>query len=329
MRRAGESPDHERLFERRLKDLVLAQVPAGALFVTGAADVQHNRLEWCVYAWGVGFTRWLVDKGIIEGDPNMPDVWRRLDEVRSRRYRDWRGEYWQIDAFGCDAGYLSTKVYAWALRHAGTGRVFALDGRDGWRLPPLGSPSKIDVDFDGRKAGTVLLWPVGTWDMKSELYAACRNLISGPDPESHWPIGTIFFGENVDREWLKQLTCEYLKDTPTRDGHTVKGWFKPQGVQNEAHDLAVYNAALAHHLADRLSPDEWAALAAEKKAPLERIQGDLEKFWGATLVAQVPPDAPSTAVTAPASAEDGASRGDWLDTGGDWLGDRRDRDWLN
>jgi len=326
----GEAPDHERLFERRLKDLQPGRVPVGALFLTGAADVQSNRLEWAVWAWGVGFARWLVDHGVIEGDPHGPEVWRKLDAITQRRYEDWRGEFWSVDAFGCDSGYATTKVYSWALRHAGTGRIFALDGRPGWKLPPLGTPKKIDVDHEGRKLGAVLLWPVGTWDLKSELYRSLRNLILGQDPETgEWPIGTCFFGENVDRGWIEQLTCEYLADDISKSGYQVRVWKKPQGKANEAHDIAVYAAALAHHLADRLSAEDWARLAAQRNAPVEKVQGDLAQLWGANLAptAGVPP--PDPALTSPAANDVRAleSGDDWLGAG-DWLRGTG-RDWLN
>ncbi|WP_178134052.1 phage terminase large subunit family protein [Vineibacter terrae] len=328
----GEAPDHERLLERRQADMQPRRIPPGALFLTGAADVQGNRIEWCVWAWGIGYTRWLIDKGIIEGDPHKPEVWRKLDEVTQRRYEDWRGEHWGIDAFGCDSGYATGMVYRWALRHAGTGRIFALDGRPGWKLPPLGTPQPIDINYEGRKLGAVMLWPVGTWDLKSELYRSLRNLLDGRDSETgEWPIGTAFFGENVDAAWLQQLTCEYLADEVTKDGYQVRIWRKPGGAANEAHDIAVYAAALAHHLADQMSAEAWHALAARRAAPVERVQGDLAQLWGASLAQPAsppPPDPPAPAETQQQPAPTEAPADDWLGASSDWLGDRGG-DWLN
>ena len=90
----------------------------------------------------------------------------------------------QIDAFGIDSGFLSQKVYDYVRVRGYTSRIFALDGRSGWKLPAIGTPVKRDVDYDGVKVGEVLLWPVGTWDMKSELYAALAKTIAGPDPQT-------------------------------------------------------------------------------------------------------------------------------------------------
>jgi phage terminase large subunit GpA-like protein len=323
----GEAPAVDRLFDRR-QQFEWRKIPRGALYLTGAADVQGNRIEWAVYAWGVGFSRWLIDKGVIEGDPSGVEPWRKLDEVAARRYEDSNGRTWPIDAFGCDSGYLSQKVYAWAMRHAGTGRIFALDGRDGWKLPPLGTPKKIDVAFDGRRLGTVMLWPVGTWDLKSELYRALRNLIDGQDEATgEWKIGTAFFEEHVDRPYLQQMTCEYLKDDHTKDGYQIKTWVKPPGAANEAHDIAVYAAALAHHLADHLSPDDWQTLAAKRHAPLEQVQGDLARLWAPPIEAPEP-EAPAPAAAPEAAPESKrADEEDWLGKGSDFLPGRRD--WLN
>ncbi len=329
----GDAPDVDRLFDKRDLTLQWRRIPKGALFVTGAADVQGNRIEWTVYAWGVGMTRWVIDKGVIDKDPNGADAWTELDRVVARTYPDWRDEPWSIDAFGCDAGYLSAKVYAWALRHAGTGRVFALDGKHGWKLPALGAPTKRDIDFEGRKVGAVMLWPVGTWDLKSEWYRGLRNLLNGPDSTTgEWPVGTVFFGEQIDKPWLEQATAEHLADDVTKDGFQIRLWKKPEGKANEALDIAVYAAALAHHLTDSLTPSDWAALAARRNTPAEKVQGDLAQLWGPAL-AQPAPSPPLASPPAPrppesaAAPDPGSQRNDYIDAPRDWLGARDD--WLD
>ncbi len=281
----GDSPDHEKLKERR-EDYKLGILPPGALFLSGAVDVQHNRLEWCVFAWGVGLTSWLVGKGILEGDPAEPEVWMRLEEVLERRYVDSRGKGWPVDAWAIDAGYMSSAVYRFVARHAAAGRVFAIDGRPGWKLPPLGTPTPRAVDFQGRKVGTAMLWPLGTWDMKSELYASLRKTIKGPDEDGTYRIGYAHFPDACDEDYFKQLTAEWLKRTPTRKGLEVLEWVKAGGQANEAHDIAVYARALAHHLSDSLTPEAWASLAARRGAEVEQVQLDLARLWSPGLEAE-------------------------------------------
>lgn len=276
---SGEAPDAEKLFDCRV-EYEWRRVPPGALFLTGAVDVQGNRLEWAVYAFGVGFTRWLIDKGIIEGDPNNPEPWNELTRVFEKTWPDGYGRPWKVDLFGVDSGYLSQVVYRWVRRHAHTGRVFALDGRDGWKLPALGTPTKRDVDFEGRKIGAVMLWPVGTWGLKSELYSAVGKMIAGPDKVTgQWPIGTAFYGQACDKAYLEQLTSEQVIERKTRSGLVSLVWDKIKGRRNEALDIGVYCGALAHHLADGMTAEDWAALAAQRGARPEAVQHDLLTLW--------------------------------------------------
>lgn len=315
----GEAPDHQRLFEvRAVYDW--RRVPRGALFITGGADVQGDRLEWCIYAWGPAYSSWLIDKGVIEGDPNKAEVWKRLDEVVARTYTDAFGRAWGIDAFGVDTGYLTQVCYRWGRVYAGTGRVFLLDGRPGWRLPALGTPQKKDVDYQGKRIGSILLWPVGTWGLKSELYSALGTLMKGPDSETGlYPPGVALYGEACDLIFLEQLTAEQLVKRKGRTGLTELVWEVLSGRRNEAHDIAVYARALAHHLGDGLTPGQWAELAARRGAKPEDVQRDLAALWSPPLppVVSVPPVPVETAV--PRQQEQGGEQG-WLDrAGGDWL----------
>lgn len=308
----GEAPDHEKLFERRVS-YEWRRVPKGALFLTGGADVQGNRIEWAVYAWGAAFTSWLIDKGMIEGDPAQPEPWQNLDQVIARTYQDAFGRPWAIDAFGVDSGFQTQAVYRFARRYAGTGRVFALDGRHGWMLPALGMPKKQDINYEGKRIGAVMLWPVGTWGLKSELYTALGSLMKGPDKQTGaYAPGTAFYSDACDLDYLQQLTAEQLMTHKDRRGLTIQVWQILAGRRNEAHDIAVYSRALAHHLGDVLSPEQWAALAASRGVKPEDVQRDLATIWTPAIA---PPASPQPPPPARRSDEDG------------WLGDTTE--WLN
>src|SRR5512134_2438207 len=49
----GEAPDWQRLHDRR-EDFGLGTVPIGGLILTAGADVQKDRIEVSVWAWGRG-----------------------------------------------------------------------------------------------------------------------------------------------------------------------------------------------------------------------------------------------------------------------------------
>lgn len=298
----GEAPDAEKLFERRLA-FPSRRVPVGAHVLTGFADVQGDRLQWGVYAWGPGTpsvpTGWRIDGGTIAGDPEGDDVWTRLEAVIARRYLDHRGASWPIQAFGIDTGYLSNRVYLFARRKPG---VFACDGRGGgatgFNLPPIGQPTKVDISWKGKRISRgCLLWPIGTWSMKSAHYAALRRTIEGLTADGQPRAGSLLINEEMDLGGCKQLTAESLKTT-TRNGRPHMEWVR-HGA-NEELDIAVGARALAYHLGvDRLTAEEWTRIAAQRgAAPVE----------GMTLFDAPISTRPTATVSEPPSAADPGER---------------------
>lgn len=327
----GDAPLPEKLVAARLS-YKPRTVPHGALFLTGMADVQGDRLEWGVYAWGPLLAQgWLVDKGVIAGDPATPAPWAELRAVIDRAYPDAFGRDFAVEAFGIDAGYLSQQVYAFVMRQQpdakGARAVFALDGRPGWKLPALGTPAVRDVDYAGKKIGGVLLWPVGTFDLKAEIYAGLRSFIAGPDADGRWPAGTLLYNETCDLAYFEQLTAERLADRKHRSGAVSKEWVIGAQRRNEALDIAVGARALAHHLADGLSAQDWLNLAAARLSAPEAAQLDLARLWAPGLTPAAARSAETTEPPGLASAREqprtpfAANAGDWLaGRGRDWFG---------
>ncbi len=259
------------------------QVPPQVLFLIGATDVQGDRLVWAVWGFDRHFGQWLIDTGIIEGDPTLPHVWKEHDALLSRRWTDAWGKPRATESWGIDSGYLSTHVYGYARRNAARAepRIRALDGQPKWKLPPLGTPKMVDIDWQGKKIGSVALWPVGTWDMKSELAGALRLTEQGPGPDG-WPSGAIRFNEIVDRTWLDEMLSEHCPEDPKTG---ARKWVKV-ATRNEAWDLAVYCRAQARHETAQLTDADWAALAARRLGPPAEAQTDLAKLWAPDLKAQ-------------------------------------------
>lgn len=267
----GDAPEADRLLERRLS-YPSRVLPPGALVTTGFVDVQGDRLQWGVYAWGAGLpgvpTGFRIDGGTIPGDPEEDEVWRRLEGVLARRYPDQRGASWPVEAWGVDTGYLSHRVYLFCRRRPG---VFACDGRGGdghqaWLMPPVGTARKVDVDWKGQRIkGGCLLWPLGTWPLKSQHYAALRRLLRGPDVTGN-PVrpGGLYVNEAADLGLLKQMTAESLKKGE-RNGRPYQAWVK-HGA-NEELDIAVGARALAGYLGcDTMTAEQWQQLAAQRAA---------------------------------------------------------------
>jgi phage terminase large subunit GpA-like protein len=210
------------------------------------------------------------------GDPGLDPVWLELDQVLAMDWPDAWGRRWKAQSLGLDAGYLPQRCYAYARRHAGHPRpkVFALDGRPKWGLAPIGTPSVQDVDFLGKKIGAVQLWPVGTWDLKTELSAALRLTEMGPDTTGAWPRGAMRFPQVVSQEFFQQLTAEACVTIETRQGYERREWRKI-AQRNEQWDLAVYARALARHYTANWTEARWQNLIAERSGPGAAVQGDL------------------------------------------------------
>jgi phage terminase large subunit GpA-like protein len=254
----GEAPDWARLMAAR-EDYPLGRIPAGALVLTGMADVQKDRLEWAAYGWGTGLEGWLVDLGVIRGDPAGEAPWRELAAIIERSY-DGDGSTFPIDAFGVDSGYLSHRVYAFAR---GRPRVFATDGRAGALLPLIGRPSAVDVTWGGKTIPKgVHLWPLGTFGLKMDIYARLRAVIDG-EPRLHFPLA-------CEREFFEQLTAEYLAEVERRSGQTDREWRLLRNRPNEQLDLIVGARAMAAKLGlDRWSTERWEELRAQRRGPAE------------------------------------------------------------
>jgi len=314
----GEAPEWERLHARR-ETYAKGTIPPGGMIITASADVQGNGLFYEVKSWGVGKECWSIDIGFLPGDTADIDspAWIALGEVYERTYPDAYGNAWGIDVFGVDSGFNTSVVYQWVRRRP---KAMALKGEDGWYRPAIGTPSRQDINWQGKKLRRgVVLWPVGTWPMKSELYGNLRKLGVKEGADCN-PAGYCHFAEFHDEAYFRQLTSEYLVERQVR-GKTLRVW--DHNGPNHYHDCDIYNRALADHLGvARMTVDDWARLAAIRNVPPPKPQGDL--FAVAAMPAPPPQPLPASAAPAP---QERATRSGYLSgrsaQRGGWLSGRR------
>ncbi|MGC2781685.1 MAG: terminase gpA endonuclease subunit [Bradyrhizobium sp.] len=266
----GDAPDYVRLMERR-EDYRRGVIPPRGLMLTAAADVQMNGIYVEVVAWAPNRESWVVYTDMLAGDTTDANggAFLQLAELYDREWPDSYGGRRRVDAFAVDSGFRSHVVYYWcSMRHY----AFAVDGRDGWHLPALGTPQPKDIDLDGRKLGYVKLWPVGTWSLKGHWYEDLRREGRSAGHEVD-PPGFCHFGTWLDDRYFKQITAEYLADVVTRS-RKKKEWRMRGTTDNHFLDCRVYNMAVADHLGlSSMTPDEWQALARERAPTI--TQGDL------------------------------------------------------
>jgi len=235
------------------EDYVLGTLPVGALALTASVDVQANRLELMVMAWGTGMERWVVDHQVIPGDPADERTWSLLDERLKVRYRHPCGVSLGILATGIDSGGHHThEVYQFA-RVRRWRNVFALKGASKPGRPVIAQrPSQVDVTWKGQtERNGAELWIVGTDTAKDWIYNRYSFEI-GP--------GALHFAKDLPDEFFQQCVAErkvarYVK------GYKRIEWVKGKADRNEALDLMVYNLAMANFLGlHRYGEQDWDKL---------------------------------------------------------------------
>jgi len=262
----GEAPDWQRLYERR-KRWPFGTVPSGGLFLTAGADVQKDRIEVSIWAWGRGLSSWLIEHIVIDGGPDSSSAWQHLTDLLGRTWPHAHGVRLGLSKLAIDTGYEAPAVYAFA-RKAGFAQVAPIKGVEGFnRAAPVAGPTHVDATEGGRKIRRgARLWTVAVATFKAETYRFLR-LVRPTDEEiaagTACPAGYIHLSETADAEWLKQLVAEQLITVKTKRGFLKLEWQKLR-ERNEALDCRVYARAAAWIAgADRWSEAMWRDLESQ------------------------------------------------------------------
>jgi len=248
----GEAPEWRRLYLRR-EDYQIGTVPMGGLFLTCAADIQKDRIEAEVVAWGENQESWSIDYVTIPGDTTLESTWKTFAEFIERQYEHDSGAMMSIKLVGVDSGYNTQEVYNFCRKYS-INRVIPLKGFDELSTI-IGVPKAVDVKHGGKliRRG-VKLWPIGSSMIKSELYGRLR--IEEPLPGEPIPKGYHHFPQYAE-EYFRQLCAEKLVIRKDRRGFSRYEWLKER-ERNEALDLKVYNRALAAIIGiDRFKASDW------------------------------------------------------------------------
>ncbi|MTH66626.1 phage terminase large subunit family protein [Paracoccus sp. DK608] len=293
----GEAPDWQRLYDRR-EAWKPGMVPAGGLFLTAGADVQKDRIEVDVWAWGRGLESWLVDHVVIEGGPDRHDAWSELTALLDKSWPHERGAHLRIARLAIDTGYEAPAVYSWS-RAQGFAQVSPVKGVEGFnRSSPVSGPTFVDATEGGKRLRRgARLWTVAVSTFKAETYRFLR--LERPTEEemadgAAFPPGSVHLPTWVESEWLKQFVAEQLVTVRTKRGFARLEWQKLR-ERNEALDCRVYARAAAWIAgADRWPDEKWR---------------DLEDQLGSAPYGDTDP---AGQIHRPGQAPQGKRRSDWL-----------------
>lgn len=235
-------------------------VPAAVRVLTVGVDVQPRgpqspgRLEAEVVGWGDGEETWSVEYHVIEGDPDEPEVWSALDEIRLRAYPTEDGRSLHVQAVCVDTGGHNLDAVMSYCGSRRNSRVWAVKGASelGGKRQPIWPVSPPKTVKNGAR-----LYIVGTLAAKDWVASCISKTSSGPG----------FMHVPADRfaAWFEQLLNE-KRVSFQANGRTMTTW-KPRasGARTEALDCRVYAKAALEglkRLGVRLGVSSAAATAA-------------------------------------------------------------------
>lgn len=255
----SEVPSWKKLFLQR-ETYKNGTIPMGGLFLTAGVDIQLDRIEVQVRAWGRDHENWGIDYKVFYGETTLgAKVYDELDRYLLEEFEHESGVYLPIRVTAIDTGYNTQAVYAYCRKHPIT-RLIGVKGQKTLQTA-IGRPSAVDVNIQGKKISRGFrLWPVGTDLIKSEVYGWLR----GEKPvneDDEYPSGYCHNPE-WDEEYFKQLTAERIVQREHK-GYIKFEWEKHRD-RNEALDTFVYARAAASKIGiDRYKEKDWRKLENE------------------------------------------------------------------
>lgn len=222
----GQTVNEGVIFNRR-ENYSAEPVPLAAGVITAAADIQDDRIELEVVAWGKGYESWSLEYQVFYGNPAQDELWQRLDDALLKEYEHESGTLLRIVGACIDTGgHYTNEAYRFCKRRWSRG-VFAIKGQSGAGKPIVISRSK-------KNKGRVWLYSLGVDTIKALHYSRLGIVEHGP--------GYCHFPTRYTREYFEGLTAEKAI-TKYFKGFKRIEWHLPPGKRNEPLDLRVYNIA--------------------------------------------------------------------------------------
>ena len=252
----GEAPDWQRLLERR-EDYPIGTVPLGGLLLVAGVDVQKDRIEASIWAFGRGKEAWLIEHRVLMGESARDAVWAQLKALLHATWRHASGAQLPLARMAIDTGFATQQAYAF-VRSCRDPRLMAVKGvHRGAAL--IGTPTAVDIAQSGKKLRRgIKVFAVAVGMAKLELYTHLHAAAEVAEDGTSlcYPPGYVHLPK-VDAEYLQQLCAEQLVTRRDRNGFAQRSWQKLR-ERNEALDCYVYaRAAAAAAGLDRYEERHW------------------------------------------------------------------------
>jgi phage terminase large subunit GpA-like protein len=238
-----ERPRIEAILTRERR-YVAGTLPAEArpLFCTIGADVQADRIECEVVAWGRHKESWSIDYHVLPGDTAEPEskCWADLREIIEAEHAGL-----PVNLAAVDSGYRTDVVYEFADSfesgvHPVMGSDVIAQNREYIKLMPV----------KGRQTGRI---DINTNILKQEIYRYLnKEWIAGKDTRA----GFCHFPVDYKRKHYLQLTAEVVKKD-----NKGRMMFDNEGRRNEQLDCRVYALASLYALKQVYEESVGASMA--------------------------------------------------------------------
>jgi phage terminase large subunit GpA-like protein len=218
------------------RDYNIGELPevADPVFVTVGADVQADRIECEVVAWGDNKESWSIDYRVFLGDTMDLDgeAWTALRSTITDEYHGMRPIFSAVDA-----GYATDVVYDFCESMPRGSGAYPVMGDD--HLAKGRQYIKL-YDVEGRKIKRL---NVNTDLMKQEIYRYLR-MGEREDDDNERLYGACHFPVQYGRRYFEQLTAEQ-RILKTVSGKQRAMWDAGER-RNEALDCRVYNLSMVY-----------------------------------------------------------------------------------
>lgn len=222
----GIKTDPTALFNRRE---AYETIPSPAGVLTAAVDVQDDRLEVLIKAWGANEESWDIDHVVIIGNLSQDEPWGMLDMLLLKTYRHELGFDLQISVTGIDSGgHHTDEVYKFCSERVSR-NIFPIKGASPAGKPIITPPKNKNKRAKGHP------FMVGVFAVKDILASRLKIVEPGP--------GYIHFPVKFEMTFFDQLCVEHKRVRYER-GRRVEVWENVGKRRNEAWDLEVYSIAM-------------------------------------------------------------------------------------
>ncbi len=155
----GGLTDEDSLLARR--EEYPAELPEGVLVITCGVDTQNDRLEYELLGHGHFGETWGLEKGIIWGRPDSPELWQELDAVIDKVYHFADGVGLRVSmTFVDEGGHFTQEVRSQCQKRLAK-KVFCIKGLPGMDRPFTAPPKRQKIVVNQRVVGYCWQYQLG------------------------------------------------------------------------------------------------------------------------------------------------------------------------